>query len=391
MHILVSCEFEASYQKAHAINTIKMAQGFARLGHDVTVVCREPPEGSVSPDQLAKIYGLTEPLRWVQLPRKILGWSTDTYWRTALLTLPTALQIRPDLVFARGYLFPWLSSKLGMATVAEKHSRVGVVNSRFFRLVKGTHHRAFLVWLTISHRLADYYHSQGVPKEKLLVLPDAVDLKLYQRPECLPDSPYPANCANVAYVGHLYDYKGIPTVLEAAAKLPEVIFHFVGGWQEDIDRHQKRVEELKLQNVIFHGLKPQVEVPNFLWHADILLLPPSQHHPSAAWTSPVKLGEYLASGTPVVATDILALRDWLTDEEVEFVQPDNPEALAQGIGRLLSDKSRVEQLRVAGLKKAQALSYEKRVEAILKYCGLSLYGTTFSLDDTPSLKQGLGQ
>jgi glycosyltransferase involved in cell wall biosynthesis len=169
------------------------------------------------------------------------------------------------------------------------------------------------------------------------------------------------------------------------------MFHFVGGWQEDIDRQQQRAKELKLQNVVFHGLKPQVDVPNFLWHADVLLLPPSQHHRSAAWTSPVKLGEYLASGTPVVATDILALKDWLTDEEVEFVRPDCPEALARGISRLLSERSRVEQLRVAGLKKAQALSYEKRAEAILQYCGLPVYETAFSLEKTPSLTGGLGK
>ena len=42
MKILVASAFEASSQWAHAINTVKMAQGFARLGHAVTLVCRRP-------------------------------------------------------------------------------------------------------------------------------------------------------------------------------------------------------------------------------------------------------------------------------------------------------------------------------------------------------------
>ena len=40
---------------------------------------------------------------------------------------------------------------------------------------------------------------------------------------------------------------------------------------------------------------------------------------SSAWTSPLKLAEYLASGSPVVATRIPALLDWITDTEVELV------------------------------------------------------------------------
>ena len=210
-----------------------------------------------------------------------------------------------------------------IATVAEKHSPIDTNTAPFCRLVDATRHPHFYLWVTISHRLANYYHSQGVPEKKLIVLSDAVDLKLFQRPDRLPASPYAENCPNVAYVGHLYDYKGIPTVLEAAAIA-----------------------------------------------LDVLLLPPSQHHPSAAWTSPVKLGEYLASGTPIVATDIPALRDWLTDKEVEFVEPDNAEAMVEGIRHLLSDRQRAEQLRRYGLVKAQELSYEQRAEAILNSCGL---------------------
>lgn len=376
MHILVASAFEASSLLANAINTVKMAQGFARLGHQVTIICRQAPEGIVSTDKLAKIYGLTESLRWVQLPSNIFGYSINQNWRFALLALPVALGIKPDLVYARNYIFPWLTSKLGIATVAEKHSPQDTKTSAFFRLVDATDHHAFHLWVTISHRLANYYHSQGVPEKKLIVLSDAVDLKLFQRPKNLPPSPYKANCVNVAYVGHLYDYKGIPTILEAAAIASDVHFHFVGGLSEDINRQQKRSQDLKLQNVTFHGLKPQVEVPNFLWYADVLLLPPSQYHPSAAWTSPVKLGEYLASGTPIVATDIPALRDWLTDKEVEFVEPDSAEAMVKGIRHLLSDRKRSEQLRVSGLMKAQELSYEQRVEAILNSCGLSDHTAT---------------
>ena len=367
MRILVASAITASSQMANAINTVKMAHGFARLGHKVTVVCRRPLKGKVSLDELARSYGLTEVLQWVQLPNRIL---VDQHWLFTVLAWRVARQIQPDLVFARNYVFPWLSSKLGIITVAESHAHPGNKKLPFLLMVRGTRHRAFRLWVTISQRLADHYQSIGVPGEKLVVLADAVDLDLFQRPLYLPPSPFSKDEPNVVYAGHLYDYKGIPTVLEAARLLPNVHFHLIGGWPKDITRQRKRAQELGVTNVTFHGLKPQSNVPPFLWHADVLLLPPSQHHPSAAWTSPLKLGEYLASGTPVVATDIPALRDWVMDEEVEFVPPDDAKALAQGIRRVLDDKLRAEQLQVNGLRKAQNMSYKHRAEVILQQCGL---------------------
>jgi glycosyltransferase involved in cell wall biosynthesis len=371
MRILVASAFEASSQWAHAINTIKMAQGFARLGNEVTLVCRRPPEGKVLPTESAARYGLNEPIYWVQLPQRVLNYYLDPHWHFALQALPVILHMRPDLVFTRNYIFPWLSSRLGLSTVAESHAYPDNKTAPFLRMLSAARHGSFRLLVTISQRLADHYHSLGVPNEKLIVLPDAVDLQLFQRPESQNINPYPNKKSVVAYVGHLYDYKGIPTVLQAASLLPTVQFHLVGGWQEDVKRHQSVVKAKGLRNVTLHGLKPHAEIPPYLWNADVLLLPPSAKHPSAAWTSPLKLGEYLASGVPIVATDIPALRDWVTEDEVEFVAPDDPEALAEGIRRLLTDHTRKQALSEAGLRKAQQLSCEKRATAILEKIGLS--------------------
>ncbi len=370
MRIVVASAFEASSQWAHAINTVKMAQGFARLGHQVTLICRQSPTGKTPPEKLAQMYGLREPLRWVQLPRQVVRYTVDEHWRFALLSLPITLLMRPDLIFARNYIFPWLSSKCRIPTVAESHAHPDNNTAPFLRLVDATHHQAFRLWITISDYLAAYYRSIGVPEEKLVVLPTGVDFRVFRRPTKMPKNPYTLGAPVATYIGHLYDYKGIPTIMEAASLLPDVQFHLIGGWTEDIERQQMLIQKKGLRNVTLHGSTPQNNIPPLLWHADVLLLPPSAKHPSSQWTSPVKLGEYLASGTPTIATSIPALRQWLTDEEVEFVPPDNSVSLAQGIQRILGDGKRTRLLSKTAPRKARQWSYEKRAKKILEMAKL---------------------
>lgn len=360
--VVVANPFEAGSLLANAINTVKMAQGFARLGCGVTLLCLRPTERAFSAGELAEIYGVTAELRWVQISPRF---TAQTLF--GLAATPHLLNVRPNLLYARAYALPWLSVKMGIPTVAESHTDPGSGRRTFLMLLRASRSRQLRSWVTISQRLADGYRQRGVPGEKLLVLPDAVDLAAFSPPDRLPASPLCGPGPHVLYAGHLYDYKGIPTILDAASRLPDRQFHFLGGLADDLARQKSRAAELGLKNVHFHGLKPHSQVPAYLWHADLLLLPPSANHPSAAWTSPVKLGEYLASGTPTVASDIPALRDWLTSEEVDWFEPDSGGSLALTIERVLGDDVLSTTLARAGRKRAQSLSYESRAEAILHH------------------------
>ena len=56
MRILVVNALDALSQRAYAINSIKMAEGFASMGHEVTILCSESKEGKVSSEQMADVY-----------------------------------------------------------------------------------------------------------------------------------------------------------------------------------------------------------------------------------------------------------------------------------------------------------------------------------------------
>ena len=323
MRIAVVASMEAGVEKAYAINSVNMAQGFAKLGHDVTLITFANRGGKRPLDELKELYDIRVPLDWIQLPRVFRKRFISSDLPFALMALLQLWRVHPDFVFSRSYITPVLSARYGFPTVAESHAHTDNRTPPFLKMIEATNNYSQLRYLiTISNVLSEHYQLLGVPQDKMLVLPTGVDMNRFTRPEHLPLSPYTTNKPNVTYVGHLYDYKGIPTILETAKLCLDTNFHLIGGSPQDIERIQNIIIEKNLVNVTLHGHKRQSELPSYLWNADILLLPPSLDHPSAHWTSPVKLGEYLASGTPVIATRIPALQDWLTDEQVTFIEPD---------------------------------------------------------------------
>jgi glycosyltransferase involved in cell wall biosynthesis len=369
LHIVVATGAVAGSQWAHAINTFSMAGGFASLGHQVTIICTHPLLGRKSEKELIAQYRISEDIIWRQVPKLPPIPHLDRYW-FAMAGLPLLRRLKPDVVFTRSYTFPASSCKLNIPTIAESHAHPGNRTISFRHFVKTTHNQSFKLLVTISERLAANFMEVGVPEGKLLVLPTGVDLEMFTPPSTLPPTPYQTPGPNVAFTGHLYDYNGISLIIEAAALMPDVSFHLVGGWPKDVERRRKEIESRDLKNVTLHGLRPHAGVPPFLWHADVLLLPLSARYPNSAWASPVKLGEYLASETPVIVSDVPAFRDWLTNEEVYFVEPDNGAALAEGIRKVLDDRNLANSLSQRGREKAEGISYQARAQTMLAALGI---------------------
>jgi glycosyltransferase involved in cell wall biosynthesis len=370
MRIAVVASMEAGVEKAYAINSVNMAQGFAKLGHDVTLITFRHRTDKRELDELKEQYDIRESLRWIQVPRVFRKEFISPDLPFASMALFHLWRLRPEFVFSRSYIAPLLSARYGFPTVAESHAHTDNRTPPFLRMIDGsTRYEQFRYLITISDVLSEHYQTLGVPRNKMLVLPTGVDMDRFTRPEQLPPSPYLSDKPNVAYVGHLYDYKGIPTILETAKLRQDVQFHLIGGMPQDIERTQTTITEQNLMNVTLHGHQSQSDIPPYLWNVDILLLPPTLDHPSARWTSPVKLGEYLASETPVIATRIPALQDWITDEQVTFIEPDSASAMSQAIKSVLSNPQEAQQKSERGIELAHQFSYRTRAQTILEKCG----------------------
>ena len=172
----------------------------------------------------------------------------------------------------------------------------------------------------------------------------------------------------VVYTGGLMEWKGVDVLVDAARLLPRVRFAIAGGHAGDVERLRRRAEGLA--NVRIDGFRPPGEVPLYLAAGDVAVVPNrSQPAIAARYTSPLKVFEAMAAGIPLVVSDLPALREILSDEQAVFVAPDDPQALAAGLGRLVGDEEL--RLRLAGHLRAGAsgISWDARARRILDWMG----------------------
>jgi glycosyltransferase involved in cell wall biosynthesis len=359
MRIGVVSQIHPGSLRAHAINVIKTAGGFARLGHDVHLytLCPTPDAHGAN---LAATYH--EPsLHWVLATGEP---DAEAFGRWAAQAI---ISDRIDIVYARNFCAPLLTAAHGTPTVVESHAYVGSDNALLDRTLAASRSTsAMRAIITIAPRLRDDFIARGAAPHRVHIVPDGVDYELFTSPTANPFTASPG--PHIVYSGHLYDYKGIPTILEAASLLPTATFHLVGGLPQDIERHRGVCASRQLQNVVFHGSHAHGQVPPFVQHADVLLLPPSAQEASKDWTSPVKLGEYLATGRPMVVSAIAALRRVLPESLVEWCTPDDAASMVLAIRRAIEatrEPSRAQREGEARRLLAHRLSYVARARRIM--------------------------
>jgi glycosyltransferase involved in cell wall biosynthesis len=132
----------------------------------------------------------------------------------------------------------------------------------------------------------------------------------------------------VSFVGKFTGFKGIDVLLQAAAiyelAIPGIQTVLVGDGQLWDDMHRLG-SELGLRGIHFVGHQPQPEVARIYNAADASVVP-SRVEPFG-----LVAVEALACGTPVIATNMGGLPDFINRDVGVLVPVDDPQALAAAI------------------------------------------------------------
>jgi glycosyltransferase involved in cell wall biosynthesis len=172
----------------------------------------------------------------------------------------------------------------------------------------------------------------------------------------------PAGAPMVLYTGTFEAYQGLDLLFAAMkpvlAQLPEARLVLAGGHPDQVERARREAAAVGVgASTVFVGERPAEDIPAYLEAADVLVSPRSRGK-----NTPLKIYQYLRSGKPIVATDLLTHTQVLDSTVAELTDP-TAEAFGAGILRVLRDGDRAAAISAAARSLADTrYTYEAYVE-----------------------------
>ncbi len=353
IHIVYASFIRYPAEKAHALYVAKVCESFASFGHNVTLLV--PRRYGTFDEDHTSFYVLKHSFVMLRL------WCFDLLWsplfkslshRIGLFTFSISSYIYVRIMPADTFLFTndvWLALVLSFTKVRVIYEVHDYPTGHWW-LYRCVARRVYKIQTNNYQKVARVVEDMRVSKDKVYAVHNGVDIAEF-------DIDITSELARTKlkldlgkryaiYTGHLYDWKGVPVLAEAARFMPSLDILIVGGTTEDVADMQMKYKVVT--NVHFLGHRPHHEMPLFLKAADVLVLPNSgRFDQSRLHTSPIKLFEYMASKRPIVASNLATIREILQSDNAILVPPDSPKILAEAVLRActqdVDNSRRVEQ------------------------------------------------
>lgn len=358
--------------KASHIQVVEMCRALANLGHDVALYLGV----SSSPTAPASLFP-----EWLDVPFEVRPFCSPEQGvgRLAPCTIQMLFRLwheRRCLVYVResDLRVGLLTGLLGIACVIELHRPP---RSRLHRVVLTVMQR--LPWcqvVVISHALKDLcVRRYGMAPDKILVAHDAVALDMFQRPLSVIDAraalQLPVDGKMVVYAGGLQPGRGLEELLLACQGVARLLI--VGGAADEVERFRLFAHEHGVQDVEYTGFVPHVDIPIYLYAADVLAMPYTAATQTRAgimtsdFMSPLKLYEYMAARRPILATNLPVLREVLRHKDNAFlVEPGSVADLNVGLRALLRDEVLARSIARQARQDVETLTWENRARTIVE-------------------------
>lgn len=357
---------------ASAIHIMKMCQAMSNLDIETELVV--PLNRSRA--EVHEYYGVESSFRITAFP-----YFKNTSLRNIIHGFLSALYIklfrssRYDMVLTRNIVFTYFATRLfKIPTIYDAHHPLVKGGAYLFNSFKNS--KYLIGFSTNSKGLSDIYIRQGLPKDKLVIAHNGVELERFSD---LPSKKQirkilnlPQNKKIVCYSGNIYEGRGIEELIEISGKLKDVIFLIVGGLENDVQRYKRIIESKGIQNFQLIGFVPHKDVPLYLRASDVLVMPYTRKMTikggtiAQEFTSPIKLFEYMAAARPIVATSISSVKEVLEDGiNSVLVEPDSEKALYDGINKVLHDSVLANKIAKRAGADIREFTWEHRVEKIL--------------------------
>lgn len=245
-------------------------------------------------------------------------------------------------------------------------SRGGDATADVYQLARASETEALLAAdavVVISEVLRREVVQRGVPASRVTVIPNAVDDRfLAEPPDAAPlrrELGLETHETVIGTVSTLNDYEGLEVLVDAVGLLRSrglPVRLLVVGEGPARARLQERAATLGKPAAVFTGRVPFADVHRFHVAIDVFAVPRLEL-PVTALVPPLKPLEAMATGTPVVASDLAPMREIVQPGVTgELAPPGDAEALAHVLTPLVTETT----LRLAMGSRARDWAHTER-------------------------------
>lgn len=161
------------------------------------------------------------------------------------------------------------------------------------------------------------------------------------------------------YVGNAYPHKNLEAFIPLSKRFPDVRFVLVGKEDHFYRRFRATVESAGAGNIVFAGFLPDKELAGRYRRAMAYVFPSLYE---GFGLPPL---EAMSCGTPIIAAERGSLPEILGDAAL-FFDPDDPDALAEQVGRILRDTTLSSELSRRGRERVKRFQWREMAERTLE-------------------------
>jgi glycosyltransferase involved in cell wall biosynthesis len=352
-------------ERAHGIQIMKMCEAFVNNNIDLTLLI--PYRNNIIKENPFFYYEIEEKFKIKKLPS--LGFlPTWLPFYFLLTTISFGVSVLIFLLFQKGKFIIYSRGEIVLFLKLlptkfnffwETHIKPNNVQkyNGVFKKSKG------LITVTKYYK-DELFNKFKVSQDKILYFPDAVDFDKFNISISKKDARLklnlPKNKKLIIYTGSGLGWKGVGALIETVKFLSDDYLLILIG---DI----KSARNLP-KNILFLGHKKYQEIPYWLKAADLLVLTGNKKSKiSLFYTSPMKMFEYMASGTPILASNIPSFKDVLNKENSILIDFDNFKIAANKIKEILNNKELANKLANKSLEDVKRYTWNKRAKVIKNF------------------------
>lgn len=324
MKILMVVESHTKQAGGGPIYWSQLSEWLIRLGHEVTILSGIPQEGEYASPNTIGLIPVQSDLRSRSVSTLIRRYFFQK--RLAPAVRAFVQQWQPDIIHSvppvasdaalragNEFNIPVVVSILSHVEAQWSKIERGRFRSWLFRnLESRSIHRSFSKIICLTQRSERVLLNEGLSKELVVYVPHAVDTERFNpqvSPRYRTELGLPSDRLVLGYAGAISQDKGIEPLLRAVTQLSiEQDFHLlIAGAKPSLGKLWNRIKSLRLDNVTFLGTLDHTDMPCFMASLDLYVIP------SYTETLPTTLLEALATETPVLATAVGGVKDFMQD------------------------------------------------------------------------------